>query len=596
LSAYPPALTGLRGSINQAFAVPHALRDGTFWKGQDKSKDTGESYDLVVVGAGISGLTAAYLYARDNPDARILVLENHDDFGGHARRNEFTPVVRRFGRLIIGYGGTQSIDHPNTFSSGAKAIMDEIGVKLEPFNEYYDSKFYESLGVVNSATFFDKETWGTDYLAIQTPDMELGQYDPAFLKDAPISEQAKKDLAMLRGNPKDWLPGLSQEEKWAKLTELTYEQWLKDYAKIDPDAQKYLSKASSGYWGYGADGIGAIDAWADWYPGFDGLGLSWAKPYKDNAPTEKQFWEEEPYIYHFPDGCHGIARLLVRQLVPDALPGSTMEDQVLARFDYGKLDRSGNRTRIRLSSPVAKVSNTDNGVEVTYVQDGELRSVKGKGAVMACWYSMLPYIVDGYPDVQKQAAKYMTRIPLIYASMQIANWKVFEKLKIQGVDTVGPGSFWLGFSLDMPVSMGGYTHPSNPDEPIVLHWNATPAELGMPPREGVKVGRQDLYKMSFEDLERKMRDLMARSLGSAGFDPAEDIQAITINRWAHGYSFEYAMPWDKAFYPDGPLPGDVAAKPFGKITFANTDRRSQAYVDSAMDAAALAVNEQASQG
>ena len=585
---YPPALTGLRGSIDAAFAVPHALRDGTFWKGQGKTKDTGESYDLVVVGAGISGLSAAYVYARDNPDARILVLENHDDFGGHARRNEFTPVVRGFGRLTIGYGGTQSIDHPKTFSTQAKQVLDEIGVKLEPFFDYYDQDFYEQRGLSGSATFFDEETWGQDYLAIGGPETPLAD----FLKDAPMSEQGKKDVAMLRESPKDWLPGLSQEEKWAKLTEITYAQWLTDYAKVDPDAVKYLSKASSGYWGYGADGIGAIDAWADWYPGFDGLKLSWAKPYKYNAPTEEQFWESEPYIYHFPDGCHGIARLLVRQLVPDALPGRTMEDQVLARLDYARLDQPGNRARIRLSSPVAKVRNTDGGVEVTYVQNGELRSVKGKGVVIACWYSILPYIIEDYPEEQKKAAQYMTRIPLVYANTLISNWRAFDKLKIQSVDTVGPGPFWLGFSLDMPVSMGGYKHPSDPDEPILLHWNATPAKLGMPPREGVRVGRQDLYKMTFEDMERQMRDLMARSLGSAGCDPAEDILAITINRWAHGYSFEYAMPWDKAFYPDGPLPGDVAAKPFGKITFANTDRRSQAYVDSAIDAAVLAVGEQ----
>jgi spermidine dehydrogenase len=284
--------------------------------------------------------------------------------------------------------------------------------------------------------------------------------------------------------------------------------------------------------------------------------------------------------------------LLVRQLIPEALPGHTQEDQVLAHLDYARLDRPENRNRIRLCSPVVKVRNTDDGVEVTYVQKGGLRSVKASGAVMACWYSILPYIVGGYPDEQKQAARYMTRIPLIYATTLISSWRAFEKLKIQDVSTVGPNAFWNGFSLDMPVSMGGYQHPSNPDEPILLHWSATPAAPGMPPREGVKVGRQNLFKLKFEDMERTMRDLLARSLGSADFDPAEQIQAITINRWAHGYSFEYGMPWDKAFYPDGPLPGEVAAKPFGRITFANTDRRSQAYVDSAIDAAVLAVREQ----
>jgi spermidine dehydrogenase len=589
---YPPELTGLRGSINPAYMVPHELRDGTFWSGQKKATDTGESYDLVVVGAGISGLTSAYLYAKANPNARVLLLDNHDDFGGHARRNEFTPIVDRYGRLIIGYGGTQSLDHPKTaYSANAKAIIREIGVRIEAFNKYFDQTFYERQGLVKDATFFDKETWGSDYLAIGNERDDLA----GFLKDAPMSEQGKKDLVMLSLHPKDWLPGLTQEEKFAKLSEITYAQWLTDYAKVGPDAIKYLAKASSGYWGYGADGIGGIDAWADGYPGFDGLGLSWAKPYKYNAPTEKVFWNEEPYIEHYPDGCHGVARLLVRQLIPEALPGHTQEDQVLARLDYSRLDDPGNRTRIRLSSPVVKVSNTSSGVDVTYVRDGALNKVTAKGAIMACWYSMLPYIVDGYPEEQKQAARFMTRIPLIYASMLISNWHVFKKLAIQRVATVGPGSFWLGFDLDMPVSMGGYTHPSNPDEPIVLHWNCAPAKLGVPPREGVKLGRQELYKMSFADIERKMRDLIARSLGPAGFDPANDIQAITVNRWSHGYSFEYAMPWDKAFYPQGPLPGEVAAKPFGHITFANTDRSSRAYVDSAMDAAAQAVSEQSAQ-
>jgi spermidine dehydrogenase len=595
LAGYPPDLEGLQGQTNAARAVPHMLRDGKFWDAAGSPRATDEEYDLAVVGGGISGLAAAYFYAKQSPSARVIVFDNHDDFGGHARRNEFTPVVGGYGRLIIGYGGTQSIDHPKTFSPQATALLEEIGIVMQRFNKYYDQTFYTRLGLVNYATFFDEETWGSDYLAIRTPETTLTE----FLTDAPMSEQGKADLVMLYEHPKDWLPGLTQEEKFQKLSQITYAQWLTDYAKVDPDTVKYLSKASSGYWGYGADGIGAIDAWADGYAGFGGLGLSWAKPSKYNAPTEHQFWHEEPYIYHFPDGCAGVARLLVRALIPEALPGRTMEDQVLARLEYDELDRPENRVRIRLGSPVVRVRNVGNpssatDVEVAYVQGGELKSVKAKGAVVACWYSMVPYIVDGLPEDQKKAARYMTRIPLLYANTLISNWRAFDELKIQSVRTVGPGSFWLGFSLDMPVSMGGYKHPSDPDQPILLHWNATPCKLGMPPREGVKVGRQELYKMTFEDLERSMRDLIARSMGSAGFDPARDIQAITINRWAHGYSFEYGMPWDKAFYPDGPLPGEVAATPFGRITFANTDRRSQAYIDSAIDAAYLAVNEQLS--
>ena len=594
LVGYPPDLEGLQGQTDAARAVPHMLRDGTFWGNAGSPQATGESYDLVVVGGGISGLAAAYFYTRQNPGARVLILDNKDDFGGHAMRNEFTPVIRRHGRLIIGYGGTQSINHPKTFSPQAQALLKEIGIELQRFNKDFDQTFYERHGLVNSAEFFDKETWGKDYLAIRTPKMSLTEY----LKNVPMSEQGKRDLVMLTEHPKDWLPGMTQSEKFQKLSEITYSQWLTDYAKVSPDVLKYLAQSGKAYWGYGIDGIGAIDAWADYtYPGFGALKLSWAKPYKDNAPTEKQFWEEEPYIYHFPEGGAGVARLLVRALIPEALPGSTMEDEVLARLEYDALDQAQNQVRIRLGSPVAKVKNVGDpasatGAEVTYVQDGRLKSVKAKGAVVACWYSMVPYIVDGLPAEQQKAAHFMTRIPLLYANMLVRNWQAFEKLKIQGVDTVGPGAFWLGFRLDMPVNMDGYQHPSNPDEPILLHWDAAPSKLGMPPRQGVKVGRQELFKMTFADLERPMRDLIARSMGSAGFDPARDIQAITINRWAHGYSFEYGAPFDLSFYPNGPLPGEVAARPFGRVTFANTDRSSRAYIDSAIDAAYQAVKEQ----
>jgi spermidine dehydrogenase len=593
LTGYPPDLTGLQGETDAARAVPHMLRDGKFWGAAGSPRATGESYDLAVVGGGISGLAAAYLYSRRNPGARILVLDNHDDFGGHARRNELTPVVGGYGRLLIGFGGTESVDSPDTFKPEVLAVLKEIGVELKRFYRYYDRTFYERLGLVTRLKFYDKETWGRDQVVVHNSGTPLAEQ----LKDAPLADQAKRDLVMITDHPKDWLPGLSDTQKKERLTKITYAQYLTDTVHVHPDVVKYLQTLTSAEWGYGIDGVGAIDAWADGYPGFDGLKLDDSNPYKYNAPTEHQFWNSRvPYIFHFPEGGAGVARLLVRALIPEALPGHTMEDEVLARLEYEQLDRPENRVRIRLGSPVVRVKNVGDPasateVEVAYVQGGELKTVKAKGAVVACWYSMVPYIVDGLPAEQKKAALFMTRIPLLYATVLIRNWRVFQKLRIQSLRTVGPGAFWLNAFLDYPVSMGGYEHPSNPDGPILVHMTSTPCKPGMPPREGVRVGRQELYQMPFSDIERRIRDLLARSLGSAGFDPANDIQAITVNRWAHGYSFEYGLPWDSKFYPGGPLPGEAAARPFGRITFANTDRSSRAYIDSAIDAASSAVND-----
>ena len=177
-----------------------------------------------------------------------------------------------------------------------------------------------------------------------------------FLRDAPMAPEAKRDLAMLYEAPRDWMPGLSDAEKKEKLSRITYAQYLQDVVKVHPDVLTYLYQESTGEWGYGIDAVGAIDAWAEEYPGFAGLGLDWAEPSGFNSPTMKRRWTtDDPYIYHFPEGVAGVTRLLVRTLVPGALPGSTMEDEVLARLDYARLDDPGNQVRIRLGSPVVRV-------------------------------------------------------------------------------------------------------------------------------------------------------------------------------------------------------------------------------------------------
>jgi len=587
LASNPPALTGMRGSTDPALAVAHEVVDGAFWKSAGTPQPTGETYDLVVVGAGVSGLAAAYFYRREHPEARILILDNHDDFGGHARRAEFHD-----GRLI-GYIGTQSIDSPSTFSRETLGLLEDIGVRLPAFEEYYDQSFFARHGLTGWAAVFDRETWGRDHVAIYRDDISTEE----FLKGAPMAPEAKRDLAMLYEAPKDWMPGLSDAEKKDRLSRMTYAQFLQDVVKVHPDVLTFLHQEWAGDWGYGIDAIGAIDAWADEAPGFDGLGLDWDAPSRYNSPTMKRRWTtDDPYIYHFPEGVAGVTRLLVRALVPGALPGTTMEDEVPARLDYARLDDADNAVRIRLGSPVVRVRHVGardraREVDVAYVNGGAARSVRARGVVLACWYSMIPYICEELPAVQKQAMRFMTRIPMVYASVAIRSWRAFKELGLAGVYSTSPRAFWSYAMLDYPVSMGGYEFSRTPDDPVLLHFSASPTEPGMPPREGARAGRWKLYGMSFSDIEREIRELLARGIGGGGFDPAADITAITVGRWAHGYSIEYVSPWDNEFYPDGPLPGEVAARPFGRIAMAGTDKRSEAYMDSAIDSAYEAVSQ-----
>ena len=189
LVGYAPDLEGLQGQTDAARAVAHMLRDGTFWGNAGSPQATGESYDLVVVGGGISGLAAAYFYTRQNPGARVLVLDNKDDFGGHAVRNEFTPVVRRHGRLIIGYGGTQSIDDPHTYSQQAAGLLKDIGVEVERFDKYFDQTFYERHGLVNSAEVLRQGDVGEATPSPSgPPKMSLAKY----LKNVPMSRAGQE--------------------------------------------------------------------------------------------------------------------------------------------------------------------------------------------------------------------------------------------------------------------------------------------------------------------------------------------------------------------------------------------------------------------
>ncbi|MGH2988514.1 MAG: NAD(P)-binding protein [Solirubrobacterales bacterium] len=582
-ATYPPDLTGMRGQTDGAMRIPHELRDGTFWESAGTPRDTGERYDLVVVGAGISGLAAARFFQREHGgSARILLLDTLSDFGGHAARNEFETSAR----TLIGYGGSQTLDTPSAFHAPARELLDDVGIELKRFPRYFDDGFNKRHGL-RHGVFFDREHYGSDHLS-------LGDGPREILEEAPLRPAAKADLLRLSEDPPDYLAGLADRKKKERLTELTYLQYLRRYAKPDEQALTYLQRISNDYWGYGIDAVGAIDAWADGYPGFRGLGLDYSRPYRTNAPTEHQVWySSDPYVHHFPEGNAGVALSIVRRLIPDAVPGKGMESIPTARTDYGRLDADGNRVRIRLSSPVVRVRHDGRPgrareVEVAFVRGGELQSVRGERVVLACWNAMIPYICEELPRDQREALAYATKLALVYTNVQIRNWTSFANLGLSGARF--PSMYWLSVTLDFPVSMGEYRFPDDPEEPILLHLPRAPCEPGLSPREQGKAGRAELLSTSFEDMEREVRDQTARLLEPGGFDPARDIEAITVNRWAHGYAYEYARPWDR-FWPDGPLPSHTARRRFGRIAIANSDSAPRAYADTAIDMAYRAVRD-----
>jgi spermidine dehydrogenase len=229
-------------------------------------------------------------------------------------------------------------------------------------------------------------------------------------------------------------------------------------------------------------------------------------------------------------------------------------------------------------------------VTLTYVEDGKLRSVTGGQVVLACWHRVIPYLTDEIGQAQVDALNDMIKVPLIYGTVLIRNWQAFDKLKIDGFDA--PNAFWRAVYTVDPVSIGSQQFPDDPAQPMLLHtFNfPIPGTKGMNAREQAQAGRAALVGLSFEQMERELRDLLDRALGAGGFDAARDIEAITFNRWSHGYALEYMRPWD-GFWPDGPLPIETARKGWGRIAIANSDSGAYAYTHSAIDQAARAVDE-----
>jgi spermidine dehydrogenase len=586
---YPPALTGLRGSHAGSFEALHALRDGVYWKTAGTPAATGEEYDLVVVGAGISGLAAAYYYRQARPDARILILDNHDDFGGHAKRNEFT----HDGRTYIGYGGTQSIDSPAPYSAVARALITDLGIDVAGYGKVLDSALYKSLGL-RAGTFFDRETFGRDQLV-------LGDVrEPAFREAAPFTAAVKRDLARLLGEAGDPMPGLSSAEKKARLARMSYTTFVIDHLKLDPGVLWPFQTRTHGLFGVGVDAVPAQDAFALGLPGFQDMGLDGAPGPGQNHDSIRHESAED-YYFHFPDGNASLARLLVRRLIPDALPGRTVDDIVTARADYGRLDVAGAPVRVRLSSSVMRVahigpSGGDQRVDVAYLQRpsrgggaGALKSVTARSVVLACWHSVIPTICPELPDAQKAALDYAIKVPLVYTNVFIRQWTAFQKL---GVQRFSSPAFWhRSVNLDMPVSIGAYRHQTDPTGPIVLHLTRSACQPGLSTRAQHRAGRRELLVTRFDTIERDIREQMGRVLGPGGFDPARDILGITVNRWPHGYAYQYNSLEDDFWVKGTEPPCAVARRPFGRLAIANSDAAAYAYTDAAIDHGHRAVQE-----
>jgi len=529
-------------------------------------------------------IPSAWFYRQKaGPDSRILILDNHDDFGGHAKRNEF----HHQDKMLLGRGGTYNVEDYDAYGRAARRLFRSLEIDVTRGSEFSDRDLYESLNL-RGAFFFDRETFGTDRLVVGRD----AESRADFLARTPLSEEARRSLIRFYDRKVDYLPTMSLREKREFLRSVSYQEFMVETADVHPDAIPFLA-TSDGYWGIGIDALSAWGAVWSGYPGFSGLGF----PDDEGGPS-----------LTFPDGNASIARLLVQSLNPAVSPprspsegrvaeSDAMERIVTARFDYSQLDREGARVRLRLESTAINVAHRGNPsaateVEVTYVQDGVARKVRAAHCVLACYNSVIPYLCPELPREQRQALSLSLKAPLVYTNVLLRNWTAFRQLGVRRVRS--PGCYHNSIRLAPQIHIGDYRPSARPKDPTVLLLTRIPLSPGLTAQEQWRAGRADLLGTTFETFEREIRAQLGRTLQAGGFDPARDIAAITVNRWPHGYAYGQdsktgEVAWVGDEIPPERRPWELGRKPFGRIAIANSDAGANAMTETAIGEAHRAV-------
>ncbi|MBT7583665.1 MAG: NAD(P)-binding protein, partial [Kordiimonadaceae bacterium] len=547
---------------------------------------------------GISGLAAAWFYRQSaGPDAKILIIDNHDDFGGHAKRNEFTYE----GRNIIVNGGTLNIEQPTNYSTVAMGLLRELGIDTDDYHAKTDEmvRYYRNNGY-HGATYFDEETFGAEGLYNKPADMEWSD----FIDETPLADATKKDLKRLY-EEKVTAAGfedLNDDQKKEKLALINYNDYLTEYLGLDPSVLPFFQSRTHFRYYMGPEQVPALYLWQQGgFPGFENLEL---RPTGKISPIHhiggshhgREHEHRERSVY-FPDGNATITRMIVRHLIPDAIPGENLDDLFTAPPYYSRLDRPENASRIRLNSSVINVKHlgeieTAKKTEITYIREDGPSKVTAKNCILACWHMVIPYLCRDFSATQRGAMKYGIKAPRVYTNVLLRNGKPFEKLKTYSIQA--PGEFHTSVSINMPLKVGDYTAPIDPEEPVIVKMHRAPCKPGAERSTQLKAGRTELFSMAFSTFERNIREQLTRMLAGTDFDAARDIVGITVNRWPHGNAYIYntlTEPMHWCFYPTDDRPCVIASQQLGRISIANSDAGANPFTDVAIDEAHRAVGE-----
>ncbi len=485
-TVYPPARMGLRGNYPSAVAAFGPIQSGAYRQFPALDVDTHESYDLVVVGGGISGLAAAHFWRRALGNGqKILILDNHDDFGGHAKRNEFNYE----GRTFIGYGGTMGIATPYPYSYTAKRLVEELGIEVGRNSEFQKREAFRKLNL-GPAMFFDKEHFGEDRVVVGNGRIPWPEFLGRRRRCLPPSAQ----VSGLHGQNTDYMAGMSHEEKIAALAKISWQDFLLKYPKIQPTP----SCSFRGQGGRNNKGStdAALEAARRGFVGFNGLGMEREEAFRKSRHTRSIFLMATRPSQGFSSTALSPQRFRAASWTMNTVVQAALELRgtrrgVIARADQAEQPRGARAAR---RGPRAR-EHCARGVPAR--REGPRRCAAH--VILACNNSFIPSLMPELPDKQKQALAYSVKVPMMYNNVLIRRWTAFAKLGAANISS--PCMLHTGTSLNPGSTVGGYRGVTTPDEPIIVHMTSNPNKPGLPRKEQNRAGAQQLLTTTFEQFE-----------------------------------------------------------------------------------------------
>ena len=543
------------GNTPELIKTAHEIRSGRFNTEIAYAVDSGEEYDLVVVGGGFSGLSAAYHFNRLNPSGRVLILDNHPLFGGEAKRNDFNVN----GVHISGPQGSNDFGIPSA-TGGPDDYFSALNLPRE-FN------YVEPGG---SAADMRIPIDNYDYMTWQEKHFDVGHFfngavNP-WIKDVwgtglnstPWSTEVKDAFARVRSTEIEDKSG-RDTDRW--LDSITLKSYYEKELRLPPEVTSFYDPIMASIIGLGCDAISAY--WGKYFdmPGFK-------KPEQYN----------EDLLQSFPGGNTGIARHFVKKLNPDAIDGTSFEEVLFGRIAFDQLDREDKPVRMRLNSTAVSIEHTSqvNGneqVQITYAKNGELNQLKAKAVVMATGGWVNRNVLKDLPSEYHGAYGKFGHSPVLVANVALTNWRFLERLGVSAA--IWPEGFGFTCNIRRPMIVDGKSQPLHPDKPIVLTFYTPIFKPGLERKEQGAVGRAELLSTSFTDYERQIREQMTIMFSAGGFDPGKDIAGIILNRWGHAY---VNPDLGFMFGADGNIaPPDVIREPYGRIAIGHSELRGHQY-------------------